>query len=169
METQVHLPAEESPITINEVVLALKKQKLEAKHDKANWGDWINFKGLKTVIAIESANGLTTRATIEEAEGEDDTLIACISAFRKLGWHGEEAAGFFGAIACAEHSEARVLILEKTSQLLQKVKISGGGRCNVTHSCFEPKQLSQHYPRGEKSLIGAFKQVTLSSGLKAVE
>ncbi len=69
---------------------------------------------------------------------------------------GGGAAGFFGAIACAEHSEARVLILEKSSQLLQKVKISGGGRCNVTHSCFDPKELSKNYPRGEKSLIGPF-------------
>jgi len=75
---------------------------------------------------------------------------------------GGGAAGFFGAIACAEHSDARVLILEKTSQLLQKVKISGGGRCNVTHSCFDPKQLSQHYPRGEKSLIGPFNRFQAS-------
>jgi len=69
---------------------------------------------------------------------------------------GGGAAGFFGAIACAEHSDAKVLILEKSSQLLQKVKISGGGRCNVTHSCFDPKELSKSYPRGEKSLIGPF-------------
>jgi len=93
METQVHLPAEEVPITIREVVSALKKQKLDAHHDKATWGDWINLKEKKTVISIESANGLTTRATIEEAEGEDDTLISCIAAFRKLGWHGEDADG----------------------------------------------------------------------------
>lgn len=93
METQVHLPNDEPPITIREVVNALKKQNLEAQHDKANWGDWINFKGKQTVIAIESSNGLTTRATIEEAEGEDDVLIACIAAFRKLNWHGEDADG----------------------------------------------------------------------------
>ena len=67
---------------------------------------------------------------------------------------GGGAAGFFSAITCAEQSAKSVLILEKTSQLLQKVKISGGGRCNVTHACFEPRELSTNYPRGEKSLIG---------------
>lgn len=67
---------------------------------------------------------------------------------------GGGAAGFFSAITCAEHSGKSVLILEKTSQLLQKVKISGGGRCNVTHQCFEPREMSRNYPRGEKSLIG---------------
>ena len=93
METQVHIPAEEPPATIREVVAALKKQKLDATHDKQSWGDWINFTDKQTVISIESANGLTTRATIEEAEGEDDVLISCINAFRKLGWHGEDADG----------------------------------------------------------------------------
>ena len=67
---------------------------------------------------------------------------------------GGGAAGFFGAITAAETSGLKVLILEKSAQLLQKVKISGGGRCNVTHDCFDPKALSKHYPRGEKSLIG---------------
>jgi predicted Rossmann fold flavoprotein len=69
---------------------------------------------------------------------------------------GGGAAGFFSAITCAENSGKSVLILEKTSQLLQKVRISGGGRCNVTHHCFEPLELSGNYPRGEKSLIGPF-------------
>ena len=69
---------------------------------------------------------------------------------------GGGAAGVFSAITCAEHSNKSVVIVEKTSQLLQKVKISGGGRCNVTHACFEPRPLSGHYPRGEKSLIGPF-------------
>jgi predicted Rossmann fold flavoprotein len=69
---------------------------------------------------------------------------------------GGGAAGFFSAITCAENSGKSVLILEKTAQLLQKVKISGGGRCNVTHHCFEPRELSRNYPRGEKSLIGPF-------------
>lgn len=69
---------------------------------------------------------------------------------------GGGAAGFFSAITCAEKSAKSVLILEKTSNLLHKVKISGGGRCNVTHDCFEPRELSRNYPRGEKSLIGSF-------------
>lgn len=68
---------------------------------------------------------------------------------------GGGAAGFFGAIAFAESSPgSRVVILEKTSSVLGKVKISGGGRCNVTHACFDPKAFTKHYPRGEKTLIG---------------
>lgn len=70
---------------------------------------------------------------------------------------GGGAAGFFAAISCAEsHPGARVLILEKSSHVLGKVKISGGGRCNVTHACYEPKPLAQHYPRGSRALIGPF-------------
>ena len=71
---------------------------------------------------------------------------------------GGGAAGFFTAIQTAEASlgTARILLLEKASQTLGKVKVSGGGRCNVTHSCFDPKALSKNYPRGEKSLIGPF-------------
>ncbi|WP_018969098.1 NAD(P)/FAD-dependent oxidoreductase [Rubritalea marina] len=67
---------------------------------------------------------------------------------------GGGAAGFFGSISAAEHGCDRVLILEKSAKLLGKVKISGGGRCNVTHHCFEARELSKYYPRGEKSLIG---------------
>ncbi|GAA5494011.1 uncharacterized protein HI_0933 [Rubritalea halochordaticola] len=67
---------------------------------------------------------------------------------------GGGAAGFFGAITAAEHGANKVLILEKTANLLGKVKISGGGRCNVTHHCFEARELAKHYPRGDKSLIG---------------
>jgi len=70
---------------------------------------------------------------------------------------GGGAAGFFGAITCAQrHPEHRVLLLEKTRQVLVKVRLSGGGRCNVTHACFDPAVLVQHYPRGEKELRGPF-------------
>ena len=71
---------------------------------------------------------------------------------------GGGAAGFFGAISAAEHATCplNILILEKTGQLLNKVKISGGGRCNVTHDCLEPKELVKFYPRGHRSLIGPF-------------
>lgn len=69
---------------------------------------------------------------------------------------GGGAAGFFAAITCAEAGVGRILIVEKSSRLLGKVKVSGGGRCNVTHACFEPKLLTTHYPRGEKSLVGPF-------------
>ncbi|MBE9177343.1 NAD(P)/FAD-dependent oxidoreductase [Oculatella sp. LEGE 06141] len=70
---------------------------------------------------------------------------------------GGGAAGFFGAIACAEaHPQVQVTLIEASRHPLHKVKISGGGRCNVTHSCFEPALLVQHYPRGGKALRGAF-------------
>jgi len=70
---------------------------------------------------------------------------------------GGGAAGFMAAITAAEaNPRANVLILEKSHQLLSKVRISGGGRCNVTHACFDPATLIQNYPRGAKELRGAF-------------
>lgn len=70
---------------------------------------------------------------------------------------GGGAAGFFAAMACAEKNPGyKVTILEKSSKLLAKVSVSGGGRCNVTHACFDPRQLTKFYPRGEKQLIGPF-------------
>lgn len=71
---------------------------------------------------------------------------------------GGGAAGFFGAIACAQANPAlKVILLEKTNKLLSKVRVSGGGRCNVTHHCFIPSVFAQHYPRGAKHLKDAFK------------
>lgn len=70
---------------------------------------------------------------------------------------GGGAAGFFAAINIAEkHPELSVAILERGKTGLQKVKISGGGRCNVTHAEFIPSELVQNYPRGEKELLGPF-------------
>lgn len=70
---------------------------------------------------------------------------------------GGGAAGFFAAIRCAESApDHRVILLEASQQLLAKVKISGGGRCNVTHDCFSPALFVQNYPRGGKALRGAF-------------
>jgi predicted Rossmann fold flavoprotein len=70
---------------------------------------------------------------------------------------GGGAAGFFGAIKAAEtNRNLKVILLERNRELLQKVKISGGGRCNVTHACFNPKELTRFYPRGEKALLGPF-------------
>jgi predicted Rossmann fold flavoprotein len=70
---------------------------------------------------------------------------------------GGGAAGFFGAIAAARtNSLAQIILLEASQQLLSKVRISGGGRCNVTHACFDSKALVQNYPRGNKALLGAF-------------
>lgn len=66
---------------------------------------------------------------------------------------GGGAAGFFGAITCAEaNPSVQVILLEKTTKLLSKVRVSGGGRCNVTHACFQAGPFAQHYPRGHKAL-----------------
>jgi predicted Rossmann fold flavoprotein len=70
---------------------------------------------------------------------------------------GGGAAGYFGAITCAEsHEGAEVKIFEGTHQPLYKVGISGGGRCNVTHNCFDPAVLVEGYPRGARELLSAF-------------
>ncbi len=70
---------------------------------------------------------------------------------------GGGAAGIFAAIACAEASPgARVTVLEQSARLLGKVRISGGGRCNVTNACDDPSQLSEFYPRGGSALLGPF-------------
>ncbi|MEO0846073.1 MAG: NAD(P)/FAD-dependent oxidoreductase [Cyanobacteria bacterium J06648_1] len=70
---------------------------------------------------------------------------------------GGGAAGFFGAIACSEANPSlRVTLIEAGTKPLAKVRISGGGRCNVTHHCFEPARLVENYPRGGKALRGAF-------------
>src|ERR1700733_8165896 len=68
---------------------------------------------------------------------------------------GGGAAGFFGAIRCAEQNpNGKVILLERTKQVLAKVRISGGGRCNVTHACFDIGVLAKNYPRGQLELRG---------------
>jgi len=72
---------------------------------------------------------------------------------------GGGAAGFFTAINIVEkNSKLKVAILERGKSVLEKVRISGGGRCNVTHACFVPNDLVKFYPRGEKELKGPFHQ-----------
>ncbi|WP_294250620.1 NAD(P)/FAD-dependent oxidoreductase [uncultured Chryseobacterium sp.] len=68
---------------------------------------------------------------------------------------GGGAAGFFCA-ANLDETQYKITILEQNSDVLQKVKISGGGRCNVTHACFDPRELVQFYPRGNKELLSVF-------------
>lgn len=72
---------------------------------------------------------------------------------------GGGAAGFYGAIQAGEMTTGlRIVILEKSGKLLSKVRVSGGGRCNVTNNCSDPIQLSHHFPRGDRELRGIFKQ-----------
>ncbi len=76
---------------------------------------------------------------------------------------GGGAAGFFGALACADAGfTGEIVILEKTAHFLSKVKISGGGRCNVTHALFNEREFATRYPRGDRALIAPLKQFQAS-------
>ncbi|MHA8088074.1 BaiN/RdsA family NAD(P)/FAD-dependent oxidoreductase [Aquirufa sp. Wall-65K1] len=83
---------------------------------------------------------------------------------------GGGAAGFFAALSAKyHHPQAHVQILEKTSHFLAKVKISGGGRCNVCHAEFNNRKLAEHYPRGEKFLKKAFEQFNAANTMEWFE
>lgn len=85
------------------------------------------------------------------------TLSHCNQHQQQIAVIGGGAAGFFGAIAAAQSNpRAAITLYEAGPDCLAKVRISGGGRCNVTHHCFDPALLVQHYPRGGKALRGAF-------------
>jgi len=79
-------------------------------------------------------------------------LLALISIGVPMGF----ASGFMGAITAISNGLRSVVILEGTQKVLEKVRISGGGRCNLTNSCFEISNLVNNYPRGEKQLLGLF-------------
>lgn len=79
---------------------------------------------------------------------QKETHIICIG--------GGAASFFFAANASQFYPNTKITILEQGKAVLQKVRISGGGRCNVTHACFEPELLVLNYPRGERELLGAF-------------
>jgi hypothetical protein len=94
METVVHLPESEDPCTIREVCDALRKQKLEPRHEAKNWGDWIHLEGYRTVISIESMRGLTRSATVEQADDDSEEILPTIlRAFGALGWYGIDEDG----------------------------------------------------------------------------
>lgn len=83
---------------------------------------------------------------------------------------GGGAAGFFAAITCAEAlSGADITVLERSPHFLTKVRISGGGRCNVTHRCFEPRELTKRYPRGERALIAPYQRFQASDTVEWFE
>jgi predicted Rossmann fold flavoprotein len=79
---------------------------------------------------------------------------------KQIGILGGGAAGYFGAIQIAKQmkGKANIVLLEKGNEPLAKVKISGGGRCNVTHNLYDPVALSEKYPRGSKELRAAFER-----------
>jgi predicted Rossmann fold flavoprotein len=83
---------------------------------------------------------------------------------------GGGAAGFFGAITCAEaNPAARVTLCEKGPQFLAKVRISGGGRCNVTHAWFDAREFTTRYPRGDRALISPFHRFSAADTVKWFE
>ena len=76
---------------------------------------------------------------------------------------GGGAAGFFAALACADAGcRDEIIILERGPQFLAKVRISGGGRCNVTHACSDVREFASHYPRGGREMIGALNRFAAS-------
>ena len=92
-----------------------------------------------------SATAITALLLSSDPLAEFDLLVV-----------GGGAAGFMAAITAAEAGLQRVLVLEATAEPLTKVRMSGGGRCNVTHACWDPGELVGHYPRGQRPLRGPF-------------
>jgi hypothetical protein len=97
METLVRLPEDSAPSTVQEVLAALRKEHLEPRHESKAWGDWIYLESYSTVISIESNRGLSSSATIEHGEGEEDgePVVSILRAFGKIGWHGVDDDGEF--------------------------------------------------------------------------
>lgn len=88
----------------------------------------------------------------------------------RIGILGGGAAGFFAAIHCKLfNDQADVVIIEKSQKLLSKVKISGGGRCNVTNVESDPVKLSRYYPRGERQLAKAFREFSTTETIRFFE
>ena len=97
METLLRLPSSAAPSTLSEVLDSLKKEHLDPRLESKAWGDWIYLDGYNSVISIESNRGLSSAATIEHAEGEEDgELVQCIHrAFGRFGCHGVDDDGEF--------------------------------------------------------------------------
>jgi hypothetical protein len=97
METLIKLPDSATPSTISEVLASLRKEHFEPRHEAKAWGDWIYLQTYTTVISIESNRGLSSSATIEHGEGEEEgePLTSLLRAFGRLGWQGVDDDGEF--------------------------------------------------------------------------
>ena len=95
METIIKLPEAATPSTIVEILAALRKEHFEPRHEAKAWGDWIYLDCYTTVIAIECNRGLSSSATIEHGEGEEEgePTTSILRAFGRLGWHGIDNDG----------------------------------------------------------------------------
>lgn len=113
-----------------------------------------NRKLVHRVLFADSGRVCKPSTRTDSPSAEPTAKLATLSS-QKVIVVGGGAAGIFAAITCAEAApEAEVLVLEKSPQCLTKVRISGGGRCNVTHACFEARAFASRYPRGGQELIG---------------
>ncbi|MBU6327510.1 MAG: hypothetical protein KGQ89_07775 [Verrucomicrobia bacterium] len=99
MDHNVLIPEPSAPVTLREVIAALRAQKLDIMHDHKNWGDWIRIGGCETVISIEVTHGLTSSATIEHSDDDsEDILPAIYRAFGHIGWVGIDEDGEYQLI-----------------------------------------------------------------------
>lgn len=97
METLLQLSDTSAPSTLTEVLDSLKKEHLVPRLESKVWGDWIYLEGYKSVISIESNRCLSSSATIEHTEGEEngELVQSIFRAFARLGWHGVDEDGKF--------------------------------------------------------------------------
>jgi hypothetical protein len=97
MESLIKLPDDAAPSTIADVLASLRKEHFEPRHEAKAWGDWIYLASYTTVISIESNRGLSSSATIEHGEGEEEgePLTSIHRAFGRLGWNGVDSDGEF--------------------------------------------------------------------------
>jgi hypothetical protein len=95
METVVQVPEFQAPSTLVEILDALRKEHLDPRHEGKSWGDWISLDAYSTIISIEVNHGLSSSATIEHGEGEEEgePVDSILRAFGKLGWQGIDADG----------------------------------------------------------------------------
>jgi hypothetical protein len=95
METFVRVPESSPPSTLAEVLAALRKEHLDPRHEAKSWGDWIYLECYNTVISIEANYGLSSSATVEHGDGEEEgePIVSILRAFGKLGWCGVDDDG----------------------------------------------------------------------------
>ncbi|TAG10681.1 MAG: hypothetical protein EAZ42_03170 [Verrucomicrobia bacterium] len=101
MEILVKVPESSPPTTLKEILNSLRQEHLVPRHEQKSWGDWIYLDSYLTVISIESVRGLSSSATVEIAEEEEDEQEpreSILRAFGKLGWVGEDRDGEFPLI-----------------------------------------------------------------------
>jgi hypothetical protein len=97
METLIQLSEDKTPSTVSEILTSLRKEHFEPRHEAKAWGDWIYLDSYSTVISIECNRGLSSSATIEHGEGEEEgePTTSILRAFGRLGWHGIDSDGEF--------------------------------------------------------------------------